>query len=121
MYDLEEPDQPQTVNMDPNQLADLINDLLQDSPMKEFPSRMGHRSIKVIDGNMIMRAMNSPRNIVKLRTRVKDTKGDRTDNLQYPKKDKKFFFDKTKNRPVDDIKSDQNRNKGEDNEPNKII
>ena len=98
-YDISEMNEPETLNLEPDQLADLINSIYSNNPMGGFPQRGGHRGPVVVTGQDVVRAMNSPRNVIRMKTRIGDTKhkADKTENLHFGKDKKKFYSDKTKN------------------------
>ena len=109
--------QPSEVSLDPGQLAEIINEALDDSPLAGIPRRVGQRNVQVVDANMIMRALNSPKNVIKMRTRVRKEKSDKTSNLPLPKDKKRFHSDRTKN---EHLKDNSGKGKENENKPNKI-
>lgn len=114
-YDATELSEPETLNLEPDQLADLINSIIGGNPMGDFPQRSRGRGPIVVTGNDVVRAMNSPRNVIRMKTRVGDTKhkSDKTENLHLGKDKKKFYSDHTKNK-ID------NKDQSEKNKPTKI-
>lgn len=118
-YELDPPDSPQNLDLSTEQLAEIVNEILSDRPMHDAPRRVGHRSVHMVTGNDILRAINSPRNMVRLKTRVKEN-SDPTSNVRDRDSKKRFFPapDKTKNKGIEDIK---NKHEEKDkNDPNKI-
>jgi len=107
-YDMGEFQNDEPVQFDPDQLADIVNTIISGNPLGDFPQRGGHRSTVAITGMDIVKAMNSPKNMIQLKTRVGAPKrGEKTENEHHPKK--KHFYDKTKNKETHQRKDDNSK------------
>jgi hypothetical protein len=119
-YGLDAPVLPETLELSPDQLADIINSIYEEGPLHNFPMRGQGRNVRHVSAEAVMQAINSPQNVIRLKTRLKNPddkyRSGHTANRPVPEK-KKFYSDQTKNKDQHKHKDNQNKDKPE---PNKI-
>jgi len=108
---------PESMELNYDQLADIVNEIISSSPTAGLAGRAGHRNPVYISKEQIFSAMNSSRNAIKLRKRVGDNvkqpirdKGVRSDPSSGENRDigkpKKIIFGNKENRDIDKEKED---------------